>query len=252
MNTCVNRRLLNGDGIAEMRPNPDGPIDRRVRVLRLDDASGYPSALLVHVACHANVFRNLNTEVTADYPGVVQSLVESAFNSSPVLFLAGAGADIRPNLPSEDGFRNGDDMDLKWVGLDIGAAAVQAGARAGGAEARDARPASYTISSSTRKVMLPGKDGGTLDAEIQALRIGKTLFVTMPGEPFVEYALQLENALPEDLHLFVVGYANGHVGYICTSDSYEYGGYEPGVSHLAPEAEEILRRELLAVARAAL
>lgn len=252
MTSCVNRRLLNDNGIAEMKANPSGVVDRRVKVLRFDASPSEPSALVILVACHANVFRNENTEITADYPGLVQTFVEDAFDGAPALFLAGAGGNIRPNLPSDDGFRSGDDLDLRWVGLDIGAGAVQAAARAGSAEALARRDTTYQIAAMTRSVALPGNDGTIVDAEIQALRIGRTLFLTIPGEPFVEYAMQLEQALPDDINLFVVGYANGHHGYICTRDSFEYGGFEPGVSRLAPETEAVLLDALIALARRAL
>ena len=252
MTSCVNRRLLNANGVAEMRPNPAGVIDRRVKVLRLDASPAEPAALVVLVPCHANVFRSANTEITADYPGLVQTFAADAFEGAPVLFLAGAGANVRPNLPSSGGFRNGDGRDLKWVGLDIAAAAVQAAARAGSAEAMARRETAYQVAGATRRVSLPAKDGGVLSAEIQALRIGTALFLTIPGEPFVQYATQLEQALPDEISLFVVGYSNGHLGYICTADSFAQGGYEPGASRLAPEAEAVLLRELVALARSAL
>ncbi len=41
-----------------------------------------------------------------------------------------------------------------------------------------------------------------------------------------------------------MGYANGHVGYIATSDSYDVGGYEPNTSKLTPEAENMILTEL--------
>ena len=242
MDVCVNRRLVNSEGIAEMRPNPRGPVDNRVRVLRLDGASGDPAAVIIHVACHANVFRSTNLEITADYPGFVQSFVEDAFGA-PALFLAGAGADIRPNLPSEDGFRSGDERDLKWVGLDIGSAAVTATNRL----VRSERIGSYRIRVASGAADLPLKDSGAATVSFQALRIGSVLFVTIPGEPFLAFQRHLEEAFP-DLKVFVVGYSNGHHGYICTSDSYRFGGYEPGVSRFAPEAEHILVKALIATA----
>ncbi len=40
----------------------------------------------------------------------------------------------------------------------------------------------------------------------------------------------------------VVGYANGHIGYIATAEAHKFGGYEPTQSPLLPAAEvEILR-----------
>lgn len=249
---CVNRRLVNAEGIAEMKPNPDGIVDPRVKVLRFDDEASRPVAILLHVACHANVFRNENTQVTADFPGKAQQFVERAFGDAvPSLFLQGAAGNTRPNLPSDDGFRSGDESDLKWVGTELGATAVKAAARAGSRAWK--RDTSYSIKAAVRSIELPGKEGKPVRIDLQALRVGPALFLTLPGEPFVEYGLHLERELtgrdPRIGHVFVVGYANGSIGYICTEASYRYGGYEPGVSPLAPEAESILLDELLRLAQ---
>jgi len=45
-----------------------------------------------------------------------------------------------------------------------------------------------------------------------------------------------------------VGYANGHIGYICTAEAFQEGGYEPAHSQSGPGAEEILVAELLRLA----
>jgi hypothetical protein len=66
----------------------------------------------------------------------------------------------------------------------------------------------------------------------------------MPGEPMVEYGLQLESAIADRAIPIIIGYANGHIGYIATADSYDVGGYEPNTSKLAPEAEAIILTEL--------
>lgn len=249
---CVNRRLVNAEGIAEMKPNPDGIVDPRVKVLRFDDDASRPVAVLLHVACHANVFRNENTQVTADFPGEAQHFVERAYGDTvPSLFLQGAAGNTRPDLPSADGFRSGDESDLKWVGTELGAAAVKAAAKAG---SRDrGRDTSYGIKAAARSIALPGKTGETVRTDLQALRVGGALFLTLPGEPFVEYGLHLERELAGSdsriEHVFIVGYANGSIGYICTEESYRYGGYEPGASPLAPEAESILLDEMLRLAQ---
>ena len=74
----VNRRERTASGTL-MRPNPDGPIDRDVIVLRLDpagaDASGAapvsptPLAVLFRFTCHATSMGAQNYRFTADYPG---------------------------------------------------------------------------------------------------------------------------------------------------------------------------------------
>ena len=66
----------------------------------------------------------------------------------------------------------------------------------------------------------------------------------MPGEPMVEYGFKLERAISDRAIPIIIGYANGNLGYIATTDAYQVGGYEPNTSKLAPEAERILLTEL--------
>jgi neutral ceramidase len=105
------------------------------------------------------------------------------------------------------------------------------------------RPSYYAIRVASSSVSLPGKEQ-RLTAELQALKIGPYLLLTMPGEPMVEYGFKLERAIADRAIPIIVGYANGHLGYIATADAYEVGGYEPNRSPLAPEAEAVLLTEL--------
>jgi hypothetical protein len=61
----------------------------------------------------------------------------------------------------------------------------------------------------------------------------------------VEYGLRLEREIGPRAIPIVVGYANGHIGYICTKAAFAEGGYEPNHSQSADGAEEILITELL-------
>jgi hypothetical protein len=108
-------------------------------------------------------------------------------------------------------------------------------------EERSKRPAIFKVRCASEKVTLPGKDG-PVEAELMAMKIGPYLLLTMPGEPMVEYGFRLERSIADRAVPIVVGYANGHIGYIATADAYKYGGYEPTQSPLLPAAEpEILR-----------
>ena len=46
----------------------------------------------------------------------------------------------------------------------------------------------------------------------------------------------------------MVGYANGNIGYICTAQAHQEGGYEPNYSDSGPGAEEVLVAESLRLA----
>lgn len=248
------------EGRAVVRLNPDGPCDHRAKVLRFDDGkSDDPVAVLMHAACHPCVFTwgdkwttpfpNGYPKMTADFPGEAKSLVEKVYGpGTTALFLQGCAGDIRPNLPGHP-YRCGDEADIRWAGRDLGCAAIKAADRSFVREEFVKRPKVYPIRCASKMVTLPSsKKGETVSCELQAMKVGPYLFLTLPGEPFVEYGFRLEKAIGDRAIPIVVGYANGDIGYICTAKSFKEGGYEPNNSQSGPEAEEILIAESLKLA----
>jgi hypothetical protein len=65
----------------------------------------------------------------------------------------------------------------------------------------------------------------TVLAPIQALRVGELGIAAFPGEPFVEFGLEVRKKSPFGQN-FVVGLANDHQGYVPTPEGLEQGGYE--------------------------
>ncbi len=78
----------------------------------------------------------------------------------------------------------------------------------------------------------------TFDAEVQVLQLGDLVIVSIPGEIFVEYALELRQRVRQLLgkSMFLAGYANGYVGYIVTPRAAVTGGYEASVARVRPDA----------------
>jgi hypothetical protein len=249
----INRRKV-VNGRALLRLNPDGPNDRRVKVLRIDDGQSVdPLAVIMHAACHPCVFTwgdklsppypNGYPKISADFPGEAQRFVEMVYNGrTKAMFLQGCAGDIRPNLPGWS-YRCGDEADIRWCGRNLGSAVIRVADRSVVREEREKRKTIYPLRCATAKITLPGKKGDLI-TELQALVVGDFLLLTMPGEPMAEYGFNLEKAVADRAIPIIVGYANGDVGYICTAASYQEGGYEPETSQLKPEAEAILLREL--------
>jgi neutral ceramidase len=248
------------DGRAVVRLNPDGPCDHRVKVLRFDDGKSLdPLAVLMHAVCHPCVFTwgdkwttphaNGFPRMSADFPGEAKAFVEKVYGAgTAALFLQGCAGDIRPNLPGHP-YRCGDEADIRWCGRDLGCAVVKAADRAAVREELARRPAVYPIRCASKVVAVPSaKKGETVRCELQALKVGPYLFLTLPGEPFVEYGFRLEKAIADRAVPVVVGYANGDIGYICTAKAFQEGGYEPNNSRSGPEAEEVLIAESLKLA----
>lgn len=82
------------------------------------------------------------------------------------------------------------------------------------------------------------------EPEIQVLGIHGGVLVGIPGEIFVDYALDLKCRAGS--RVFPVSLVNGELqGYICTPDAAVAGGYEAANSLYAPEAGPILVKAAL-------
>src|SRR5262249_30013664 len=72
----LKRRQQLDDGRIVVGRNPRGPVDRTVRIARLDDLDEQPVATLLNYACHPTVMGWQNRLVTPDYPGMARRVVE--------------------------------------------------------------------------------------------------------------------------------------------------------------------------------
>lgn len=249
----INRRKTI-DGRAVLRLNPDGPNDPRVKVLRFDDGKSLtPMAVLMHAVCHPCFFTwgdkgsqpypKGYPKMTADFPGEAQTFVEMVYGQkTSVMFMQGCAGDIRPNLPGYP-YRCADEADIQWAGRDLGGAVARALALSVTREKLRQRESFYQIRVASEVIELPGKEQ-PVRAELMAMKVGPFLFLTMPGEPMVEYGFKLEKAIADRATPIIVGYSNGNIGYIATADAHTVGGYEPNQSVLKPDAEPIILKQL--------
>ena len=116
-----NRLLLRDDGRARaVFNNPDrvpyGPVDPEFVLLRVEDASGAPRALLVHYACHAVVLGPMNCSYSADYPGALQARVEAALPGVQCMFVQGGAGDINPLFMARTGDEQKDFAEVAKMG----------------------------------------------------------------------------------------------------------------------------------------
>jgi len=88
-----------------------------------------------------------------------------------------------------------------------------------------------------------GAPDGRLPIELQGVRINDAAFIAIPAEVFVEIGLQVKQRARR--RAFIVGIANGYIGYLTTAAAHAIGGYEVVSSKVAPEAEgELIERTL--------
>ena len=256
----TSRRTIDADGKCYPKLNPEGICDHRVKVLRLDDSDSMtPMAVIMHVVCHGNVFRGENTEISGDFPGIAKSFIERAFdNSTTAMFLQGCAGDIRPNLPDidpdGDGFgRSGNEADMTWCGWTLGAEVVRVATKLRVHEQLIKRESHLSITAAITTLELDADserfskitwprsrivDGKCL-LTIRVIKIGNIWFIGLPGEPVVEYGLQIEKNMEGLGKVFVMGFSAGDAGYIPVERMFAEGGYEAECPY-TPSCEKVV------------
>jgi neutral ceramidase len=91
----INRRAVDVDGKATLGLNPDGPVDRRIGLLRIDKEDGSPLALIANYPIHGTVLGGESSQISGDAPGIVSQYVEQQIGV-PLLFINGAAGNLAP------------------------------------------------------------------------------------------------------------------------------------------------------------
>src|SRR5262249_18522703 len=108
------------------------------------------------------------------------------------------------------------------------------------AEARELAEKDPTWENQARLRLAQKLAKGPIRAEVEAMSVGPVRWVSLPCEAFVETGIAIKKAGAT----FVVGYANGYLGYGPIRRAYDEGGYEVGLrafSRVAPGSDERLQ-----------
>ena len=230
-----NRRKVPADGKVTMfwrnaERAPTSPIDPTVGVIRVDDETGKPRAVLVNYACHAVVLGPDNRQISADYPGYLRKRIESELPGALCLFVQGGAGDINPYLDKQPVTENG-----------FGEAEKTGNALAGEVlkVASKLKPAANT--SAKLQAIAEVKEfrdrwdaTKTIKAGLTTLLLNNNIAIaTIPGEPFVDLQIALRDK-SEVANTFLFGYtfsAGGEwIGYAPTLKAAAEGGYGAGYS----------------------
>jgi len=220
-----------------------GPIDPEVCVLRVEDMDGGIVGSLVNFGCHpVCIYPYLSTTISADYPVYTTKVVEQMEGGICLFALGLAGNTV----PIQRGVKP-----REQIGKALGGEALRrlqfittAGDVTLKALKKEIRFPIKTNSSSDK----PRDVDETTDyitSEIQVLRLGDIYILGLPGEILVEVGLEIKKRAGVE-KLFVISVSNDTIGYVCHSQAYEEGGYEPvSGTNLAKGAGEIMVREAL-------
>jgi hypothetical protein len=228
-----NRRKVSPDGKVTMfwrnaEKLPTSPIDPSVGVIRVDDESGKPRAIIVNYACHAVVLGPDNRQISADYPGYLARRIERELDGALCLFTQGGAGDINPYLDKQPVDQNGFG-EAEKMGNAVAEEALKVVRRLKPQVNANAslRAAAEVVESHDR-----WDAKKTVRAGLTTLLVNNDIAIaTMPGEPFVDLQIALRDK-SEIANTFLFGYtcsAGGEwVGYIPTIRAAAEGGYGAG------------------------
>lgn len=241
---AMNRRLPTKNGY-QNSPNPDGPVDHDVPVLRVERPDGKLRAVLFGYACH-NTTLGLY-QFCGDYAGFAQQYLEQAHPGTTVLFMIGCGGDQNPYprstlelaeqhgrtlataveaalLPKPRPLDGPLGMALAEVPLDFAAVPTRE-------ELLQSQQKKNPYEKGHASRMLDElKKNGRLPTSypypVQVIRFGDELvLVALGGEVVVDYALRLKRELAGPA-VWVAGYSNDVFAYIPSARVLQEGGYE--------------------------
>lgn len=271
------RRLLADDGHVVMNWEPYQPehivgplggVDPEVGVLKLVDLSGQVVCLLFNHAGHPNVLSGDNYLISAEYPGFAERLLEEEFGGT-AMFVNGAQGTM-----DVDGLGPRDWAEMERIGRKLAAAVAETARRIQPAEGLTLRCSSVKYGLPARKIpdeqlvwaeeilrqtggkVQPLADGvgddykAVLYKKLRAVQdcdipveqvciaLDDTAFISFPGEMYTEIGMHIKADSPFR-RTYVVGLANGYVGYIPTRKAIAEGGYAEEVRRVDADAEDV-------------
>jgi neutral ceramidase len=220
------------------------PVDPTVGVLRIDDMSGNPVAILVNYACHPVIFGPDSPLYSADFPGVMSRVVENAMGGKVrCFFLQGGDGDINPLYavtPLAEGAAELSDRTGTELGRVAASVAQQIKTIADTAPslqfAQDILPfgprwdaRKWLAAAPHGAAEIAAKTKSQYELPVVTVLINKQLaLLGMAGEPFVDFQRQWRARCPVR-DCFFLGYANEYQGYFPTIEAATLGGY--GAAH---------------------
>lgn len=273
----INRRKKNQEGRFEMAPNPEGPRDCEISVITFK-RENTPLAILFNYSCHPTTLSTDIYEISADYPGVAQKIVEDYYGCI-ALFTNGFCGDVRPAVIEGYKFKGGDFEDIERMGRVLGNSVIEIAEKSmrldcekiifkkgklqlpfdreylfKSAEEIENKFSTYRMLNERnyqiwKEYWIKNLEKGIkvpeyILCDVSIVKIGDIKIIGLGGEVAVEYGLKIKE---KEKNAIVVGYCGVDIGYIPTKKIIKEGGYEAEVFLLygypAPfslEIEEII------------
>lgn len=221
--------------LSHNRRKKGGPTDPALGVVKVTDLEGRLRAVLVNFTAHPTILGAECMEISADYPGALQRILEERLGAV-ALFTNGAEGDQTISAPG-----GRDD----WERIETSGAALADAVEKllPSIETRD----EIDIRSEIRTVELPFHVKALVAPRTTRLMVadlGGLALAAMPGEACVEIGLDLKRDLVAAgaSQAMIVGLANDHLGYFVTPQGWRDGGYEKDMCFYGPSIGELLNQ----------
>jgi len=229
---AMNRRTPTPEGYRN-HPNPEGPVDHTVPVLRVDDAEGNLKTVVFGYACHSTTMGFMKW--LGDYPGYAQEYLEADHPGLTAMFMNNCSGDQNPYPRGMIYFAQRHGRSL--------ATAVEAALEHNQRQTFHQHRLSGPLHAALERVELEFTEESGREPfpyPVQVLRIGDGLcLVALGNEVVVDYSLRLKEELGGRGHaVWIAGYSNEYSGYIPSKRVLEEGGYEARSRPWKPCLEE--------------
>jgi len=266
-----NRRILGPDGKVKatryttckdsaLRAEPEGLIDPMVSLVSFWNEDN-PIAILSYYATHPQSYYRTGI-ANPDFPGIARFYRQLAVPQALHVHFNGAGANIGAGKYNDGSKENrgilaerlADGMKRAWeatqrqpvtsadINWRIEPVSIPPAKHVEILEnSQDIKDTLFLKNKNIAKELIwlqRCREGVKINLGCLSIRNARILY--MPGELCVEYQLAAKAYRP-DLFVTMAAYGDYSMGYICTAEAYEQGGYEAGPASLvAPETEEVL------------
>ncbi|OGV47644.1 MAG: hypothetical protein A2017_21790 [Lentisphaerae bacterium GWF2_44_16] len=256
----INRRKKTDKGM-EMKPNPEGPVDNIVQVVKFQKMNGQMLAVLFKACCHPTTL-GANYEISADYPGVARCEIEKIYPGVSAMFINGCCGDVRPAMTDGDKFKAGHFSDVESLGRILAGETVKCIEKAKPLKNMTLESRIVKHQFDYEKTLIPGnlkqlealkkkymkreaefhgyiekwaekmaekirndeKLPKNTAADFMILKIGDLSLLALSGEVMVEYGLKIRQKAKTKV--IVAAYANEDIDYVPTAQAIKDGGYE--------------------------
>jgi hypothetical protein len=211
-----------------LAPNPEGPRDETIHLLRVLDAVGKEQLICWCYACHPVGYPGLN-DLTAEYPGAVRRMLRARYGDIPVIFWQGFSGNIgprqllRPHDPANSKYSLKASSLENWQewAQTLGQHVLATAGAAAGA------PIAGEIACSSRALPLSELGlGSDKQLQMQEIRLAPNLVICgLNAEVAVEY-VEVFRRLYSPSHVIPVGCVGDVYGYLPVGEMVREGGYE--------------------------